>query len=159
MAIIIPTNEEIVERMAAALYSAIEFVGELDEPREAAEWEIKEVLEKLSFDVDPGQDPEDQLEDLRYEIGSALEDIHSTVEGMEDGQDFHVELIYTYEIEEYYSENMDACDVYFDECKDMAGNMDELKSYMVHMALSAQAWSDVHDLAAAIEEIDPEDII
>lgn len=159
MTIIIPTNEEIVERLASALYSAIEFVGELDQPREAAEWEIKQAMEKLSFDVDQDLDPEEKLDELRDEIGSVLYDIHNTVEGMENGDDFHTELIYTYEIEEYYSENMDACDLYYDECKDMASSMDELKSYMVHMALSAQAWSDVHDLAEAIEDIDPEDII
>lgn len=159
MAITIPTNQEIIELMAGALYSAIESVGELDEPREAAEWEIKQALEKITLDVDQDLDSEDQLDELRHEIQSALDDIHSAVQGMENGDDFHVELIYTCEIEEYYSENMDACDVYFDECKDMANDMDSLKSYMVHMALSAQASSDVYDLAEAIEAIDPEDII
>lgn len=159
MAITIPTNQEIIELMAGALYSAIETVGELDEPREAAEWEIEQALEKVTFDVDQDLDPEDQLDELRYEIQSVLEDVHMTVQGLENGDDFHVELIYTYEIEEYYSENMDACDEYFDESKDFASDMDGLKSAMVHMALSAQASSDVYDLAEAIEDIDPEDII
>ena len=159
MAITIPTNQEIIELMAGALYSAIESVGELDEPREAAEWEIKQALEKVTFDMDQDLDPEDQLDDLRYEIQSVLEDVHAAVQGLENGDDFHVELIYTYEIEDYYNDNQDACDEYFDECQGMASNMDELKSYMVHMALSAQASSDVYDLAEAIEDIDPEDII
>ena len=159
MAITIPTDQEIIELMAGALYSAIESVGELDEPREAAEWEIKQALEKFTPDVDQDLDPEDQLEELRYEIQSVLEDIHSAVQGMENGYDFHVELIYTSEIEEYYEENMFDCDEYFGECKEFSDNMDELKSYMVHMALSTQASSDVYDLAEAIEAIDPEDII
>ena len=159
MAITIPTDQEIIELMAGALYSAIESVGELDEPREAAEWEIKQALEKFTSDVDQDLDPEDQLDELRYEIQSVLEDVHSAVQGMENGDDFHAELIYTYEIEEYYDENPHACDDYFDECKEFSSNMDELKSYMVHMALGAQASSDVYDLAEAIEDIDPEDII
>ena len=159
MAITIPTDQEIIELMAGALYSAIESVGELDEPREAAEWEIKQALEKVTFDVDQDLDPEDQLDELRYVIQSVLEDVHSAVGGMENGDDFHAELIYTYEIEEYYEENMFECDEYFSECKEFSDNMDELKSYMVHMALSAQASSDVYDLAEAIADIDPEDII
>ena len=159
MAITIPTNQEIIELMAGALYSAIETVGELDEPREAAEWEIKQALEKVTFDVDQDLDPKDQLDELRYEIHSVLEDVHSAVQGLENGDDFHVELIYTYEIEEYYDENPHACDDYFDECQGMASSLDELKSYMVHMALSDQASSDVYDLAEAIEDIDPEDTI
>lgn len=159
MAITIPTNQEIIELMAGALYSAIESVGELDEPREAAEWEIKQALEKVTFDVDQDLDPEDQLDELRYEIQSVLEDVHSAVQGLENGDDFHVELIYTYEIEEYYDENPYACDEHFAECKEFADDMDSLKSAMVHMALSAQASSDVYDLAEAIEDIDPEDII
>ena len=159
MAITIPTDQEIIELMAGALYSAIESVGELDEPREAAEWEIKQALEKVTFDVDQDLDPEDQLDELRYVIQSVLEDVHSAVGGMENGDDFHAELIYTYEIEEYYEENMFECDEYFSECKEFSDNMDELKSYMVHMALSTQASSDVYDLAEAIADIDPEDII
>lgn len=159
MAITIPTNQEIIELMAGALYSAIESVGELDEPREAAEWEIKQALGKFTFEGSEDLDPEDQLDELRYEIQSVLEDVHSAVQGMENGDDFHVELIYTYEIEEYYEENTFDCDEYFDECQGMASNMDELKSYMVHMALSTQASSDVYDLAEAIADIDPEDII
>ena len=159
MAITIPTDQEIIELMAGALYSAIESVGELDEPREAAEWEIKQALEKYTSDVDQDLDPEDQLDELRYEIQSVLEDVHSAVQGLENGDDFHVELIYTYEIEEYYDENPYACDEHFAECQGMASNMDELKAYMVHMALSAQASSDVYDLAEAIADIDPEDII
>src|SRR5699024_3030857 len=138
---------------------AIESVGELDEPRDAAEWEIKQALEKITFDVDQDLDPEDQLDELRYEIQSVLDDIHSAVQGMENGDDFHVELIYTYEIEEYYENNPIACDDYFDECQGMGSSLDELKSYMVHMALSDQASRDVYDLAEAIADIDPEDII
>ena len=159
MAITIPTNQEIIELMAGALYSAIESVGELDEPREAAEWEIQQALEKFTSDVDQDLDPEDQLDELRYEIQSVLEDVHWAVQGMENGDDFHAELIYTYEIEEYYNENSYACDEHFAECKEFADDMDSLKSAMVHMALSAQASSDVYDLAEAIEDIDPEDII
>lgn len=159
MAITIPTNQEIIELMAGAMYSAIESVGELDEPREAAEWEIQQALEKVTFDVDQDLDPEDQLDELRYEIQSVLEDVHMAVQGLENGDDFHAELIYTYEIEEYYDENPYACDEHFAECKEFADDMDSLKSAMVHMALNAQASSDVYDLAEAIEDIDPEDII
>lgn len=159
MAITIPTEQEIRDLIASHLYDAIDGVGELDEPREAAEYAIKSALETYSFEPSPDWDMEDPVDDLRYEIQSVLESIHFEVRGMENGDDFHVELIYTYEIEEYYSENMDACDVYFDECQGMASNMDELKSYLVHMALSAQASSDVYDLAEAIADIDPEDII
>ena len=145
--------------MAGALYSAIESVGELDEPREAAEWEIEQALEKFTPDVDQDLDPEDQLDELRYEIQSVLEDVHMAVQGLENGDDFHAELIYTSEIEEYYDENPYACDEHFAECKDFAEDMDSLKSAMVHMALNAQASSDVYDLAEAIEDIDSEDII
>lgn len=159
MAITIPTDQEIIELMAGALYSAIESVGELDEPREAAEWEIKQALKKFTFEGSEDLDPEDQLDELRYEIQSVLEDVHSAVQGMENGEDFHVELIYTSEIEEYYDENPHACDDYFGECKEFSDNIYEVKSYMVHMALSDQASSDVYDLAEAIEDIDPEDII
>ena len=159
MAITIPTDQEIIELMAGALYSAIESVGELDEPRDAAEWEIKQALEKVTFDLDQDLDPEDQLDELRYEIQSVLEDVHMAVQGLENGDHFHAELIYTSEIEEYYDENPYACDEHFAECKEFAGDMDELKSAMVHMALNAQASDDVYDLAEAIEDIDPEDII
>lgn len=155
----LPTDQGIVELIASAITSAIESVGELDEPREAAEWEVQKVLERLTFDVDQDLDPEDQLSELRYEIQSALDDIHMAVKDMENGNHFHAELIYTYDIEEYYEENMLACDEHFAECKEYADNMDELKSYMVHSALCDQASSDVDDLAEAIADIDPEDII
>lgn len=157
---IMPTNEVIVEKIQGAVTEAIATVGELDEPREAAEWIMSSHLERFEYQPDQDlTDEEDQIDDLRYYVQSVLEDIHDEVKGMENGSDFHVELIYTYEIEDYYNDNQDACDEYFDECQGMASNMDELKSYMVHMALSEQAYRDVYDLAEAIEDIDVEDIV
>src|SRR5699024_4262646 len=102
---------------------------------EHVQWVITQWAEGLDHLNDLRLAYEDQEEfasELEYYANAALSDLIDQIDNIQIGYDFELSgLIYTSDIEEFYDEHQDECDQYFGEYKDMADNIDELKSYMV----------------------------
>ena len=106
------------------------------------------------------EDPEDLAIDLEAYASDALTDLIDQIDNIQIGYDFELTgLIYTSDIEEFYDENQDECDQYFDDYKDMADNIDELKSFMVRAAKLELAYQAMAEFREAIDDVDAEDII
>ena len=106
------------------------------------------------------EDPEELASDLEAHACDALGDLIDQLDNIQIGYDFELTgLIYTSDIEEFYDENQDECDQYYDDYKDMADNMDELKSFMVRAAKLDMAYEAMAEFREAIDDVDAEDII
>lgn len=106
------------------------------------------------------EDPEELAADLEARASDALSELIDQIDNIQIGYDFELTgLIYTSDIEEFYDENQDECDQYFDEYKDMANNIDELKSDMVNAAKYGMASEAMTEIRDAIDAVDVEDII
>ena len=111
----------------------------------------------LAYEED---DHESFMEDMEGQASDALSDLVDQIDNIQIGYDFELTgLIYTSDIEEFYDENQDECDQYYDDYKDMADHIDELKSFMVRAAKLGMAYEAMTEFRDAIEDIDPEDII
>src|SRR5699024_4693003 len=110
----------------------------------------------LSYEED---DHEAFVEDLEDHANDALSDLVDQIDSIDIGYDFELSgMIYTSDIEEFYDDHQSECDEYFDEYKDMADHLDELKSLMVGAAKHAMASEALEEFRDAIEGVDPEDI-
>lgn len=105
----------------------------------------------LSYEED---DHEAFVEDLEDHANDALSELVDQIDSIDIGYDFELSgLIYTSDIEEFYDENQSECDHYFDEYKDMASSLDELKSYMVGAAKHDMASYAMTDFREAIADL------
>ena len=111
----------------------------------------------LSYEED---DHESFMEDMEDQASDALSDLVDEIDNIQIGYDFELSgMIYTSDIEEFYDENQDECDQYFDDYKDMADNIDELKSFMVRAAKLDMAYEAMAEFREAIDDVVAEDII
>ena len=105
----------------------------------------------LAYEED---DHEAFVEDLKDQASDALSDLVDEFDNIQIGYDFELTgLIYTSDIEEFYDENQDECDQYFDDHKDMADNIDELKSFMVRAAKLDMAYEAMAEFREAIADL------
>lgn len=105
----------------------------------------------LSYEED---DHEAFVEDLEDQANDALSDLVDEIDGIEIGNDFELTgMIYTSDIEDFYDENQSECDQYFDEYKDMADHLDELKSLMVCAAKNGMAYEAMAEFREAIADL------
>lgn len=101
------------------------------------------------------EDQEAFIEDLEDQARAALSDLVDEIDGIEIGYDFELTgLIYTSDIEEFYDDHSSECDDYFNEYKDMADSLDELKSYMVNAAKTDMAYEAMTDFREAINSLE-----
>src|SRR5699024_3596552 len=129
---------------------------------EHVQWVITQWAEGLDHLNDLRLAYEDQEEfasDLEDYANDALSDLVDQIDSIDIGYDFELSgMIYTSDIEEFYDDHQSECDEYFDEYKDMADHLDELKSLMVGAAKHAMASEALEEFRDAIEDVDPEDI-
>lgn len=105
----------------------------------------------LSYEED---DHEAFVEDLEDHANDALSDLVDEIDNIQVGYDFELTgLIYTSDIDEFYDEHQDECDQYYADYKDMADNIDELKSFMVHAVKLDMAYEAMTDFREAINSI------
>lgn len=101
------------------------------------------------------EEEDDFLEDLEDQARTALLDLVDQIDDIQIGYDFELTgMIYTSDIEEFYDDHQSECDDYFDEYKDMASSLDELKSYIVGAAktdMAAEAMTDFREAIVSLE--------